>query len=587
MNNAAFLALLSPPGLSRSERLDSFIVSLRDAQDLELLVDTPVLLMLGAPGAAHLTLPEGQGVIWGHLFDRETNARLAHAERPTDGAAEEFLSRFWGGYVAIRVLDGGVEILRDPSGAVACYQAAIDGAQIITSRPDLLFEYGLLVPEIDWTIIAQSLVFRDLRPAQTALRGISELLPGVAARLTGEGLSTRCAWSPWCFAGAARQIDEREAAIALLRDTASDVLRAWRRCFARPLLEISGGLDSAIVAAGGHEAGSQAACVTFGPAPGDPDELPYARAVAEHLGLALHPLSLAVDAVDLARSDAAHLPRPCARNFSQALDRPIQSLAAELGADGFIGGAGGDNVFCLLQSALPVVDRYLQQGIGRGLLRTADEIARLSRTNVWQVLLVAARRWRRPDTRLPTPRSNRFIAAQVRENLPWPSGNPWLEAPADIPPGKRRHVWSLIGIQNHLEGYGREALAPHVSPLMSQPLLEACLRIPSWLWCSGGNNRAIAREAFRNRLPAAVIDRRTKGSFDGFAQRLIHANRPLLRDMLLDGILSHKGLLDHAAVRAALDGGALDSEALPQLLALADIEAWAMSWERRSGGPRG
>ncbi len=122
---------------------------------------------------------------------------------------------------------------------------------------------------------------------------------------------------------------------------------------------------------------------------------------------------------------------------------------------------------------------------------------------------------------------------------------------------------------------------------MSQPLLEACLRIPSWLWCSGGNNRAIAREAFRDRLPAAVIDRRTKGSFDGFAQRLIHANRPLLREMLLDGTLSRQGFLDRPAVRTVLDSGALDSEALPQLLALADIEAWATNWERRSGQPLG
>jgi asparagine synthase (glutamine-hydrolysing) len=230
-----------------------------------------------------------------------------------------------------------------------------------------------------------------------------------------------------------------------------------------------------------------------------------------------------------------------------------------------------------------LLDRIYSEGMGRGTLQTAAEIAMLSRTDTWQVLRVAAQRWMRPATRLPVPKTNRFVTRAARESLPWPADNPWLEAPADALPGKRRHVWALIGIQNHLEGYGRESFAPYVSPLMSQPLLETCLTIPSWLWCTGGNNRAIVREAFRNRLPPEIIDRRTKGAFDSFVAKLIEKNRRVLREMLLDGLLVREGIIDPLAVSAFLDSTLPARDGLGEFAALADVEAWVSGRQNDSG----
>lgn len=583
MNNSAFVALLGAPERIGSDKMKAFVAGLAGREGLETVVTAPHLLALGVPGAARLVLDHSGGVVWGHLFERATGMRVTSGNTPGLDAesAEAFLERFWGGYVAIRTLSTGIELLRDPSGAVACYHSEIDGVHVFTSRPDLLFTHRLIAPRIDWTIVAQSLAFSDLRPAATALRGVGELLPGVAAHYEDGRLRTRCAWSPWRFASRDVQILDRDRAIAALREAARATLRAWGGCFAKPMLEISGGLDSSIVAAG---LGLQAAApgLTFGPAPGDPDERPYARAVASHIGLTLHELLPDLAAVDVTRSDAAHLPRPCARAFSQALDRPIQALVAGMDVDAFVGGGGGDNVFCHLQSSLPVLDQLLHSGPSIGVLRTAADIARLSRTTIWQVLAVAARRWQRRRSQLPRPKSNRFLGYGVTAGLPWPAGNPWLEAPAGVPPGKKRHAWSLIGIQNHVEGYGREVLAPHFSPLLSQPIMETCLAIPSWLWCEGGNNRAIAREAFRDLLPAAIIDRRTKGGFDTFVVKLIEANRPVIRAMLLEGSLAHEGLLDLAAVDAFLTSKLDENEGVAELLALVDAEAWANDWERRS-----
>jgi asparagine synthase (glutamine-hydrolysing) len=582
MNNSAFVAFIKAPGEAPPEWLRPLTDALYISDDLEVLLDAPELTICGSAKAAHLVLPAERGLIWGHIFNRDDYSRIIDSARSEllDCSIDTLLAQYWGGYVLVRMVDGGVEVLRDPSGTVACYHTEHEGVHIVTSRPDLLFGHGLIAPSIAWTIIAQSLVYRDMRAAQTALRGINELLPGLLLTVRAGRAVTRCAWSPWRFAEQAAQISDSEYATTELREIATAVLRAWGDCFERPLIEISGGLDSAIVAAGLASAAG-ATCLTFGPAPGDANELPWARAVATQLALPLTEMVADFTTVDIGQSDAWRQPRPCARPLSKAFDRPIQALALELGADAFLGGAGGDSMFCLLHSVLPVIDRLNAEGPGRGVLQTAADIARLARANIWSVLLTALRRSVRGTGSMPSPMTNPFLARHAAETLPWPSGNPWIEAPDGIAPGKKRHIWSIIAIQNHLEGYGREAIAPYLAPLMSQPIFETCVRIPSWHWCLGGNNRAIAREAFRNILPDSVIDRRTKVSFNALVHRVIRAKLPELRGMLLEGALARQDLIDRDLVERYL-GGRAKGDLLPELMALIDVEAWVRHWENHS-----
>ncbi|AJP73400.1 asparagine synthase-related protein [Sphingomonas hengshuiensis] len=581
MNKAFYLAVVARPGPEAAERMHRLTEKLQ-APGMADLVAVPELRVVGDPAAAQLTLPNGRGIILGHLFRRVDSKRVTAMSGEEALSSRDFVKAYWGGYVAIRAFEDRVEILRDPSGMVPCYHAEIDGVHVLTSRPDLLFGTGLLDPIIDWTIVAQSLVYRDFRPARTCLRGVSELLPGAVLDLSERGASTHCAWSPWQFAQPAARITDPAEAITTLRDVMIVTLGAWAGCFERPMIEISGGLDSSIVAAGMRAPGPAIHCLTFGPAAGDASELPWARAVAEHLGYPLAELVADAATVDIGHSDAQDLPRPCARAFSQALDRPIQKVAAKLCIDAFFGGGGGDSMFCLTHSALPLIDRLTAEGLGRGIFESAGDIAQLTRTNIWKVLAAAARRLPRAHSSMPRPMTNAFLARHVPETLPWPEGNSWLAAPPGVPPGKRNHVWSIIGIQNQLEGYGREAMAPLLAPLLSQPIAETCIAIPTWYWCIGGNNRAVAREAFRDRLPASVIDRRTKVSFSSLAYRVIRANMTILREMLLDGALARQGLLDRERIAGFLDGTMADGEALPELMALVEVEAWVRHWEARS-----
>jgi asparagine synthase (glutamine-hydrolysing) len=550
---------------------------------LALLYDSPTITVLAAPDSPHLLLPRGQGIILGHLFSREAYRAIGEEDgHVLDMPASAFMRAYWGGYLALRTSRDAAEVLRDPSGHIPCYHAEIDDWHVVTSSPSLLVDAGLIDVEIDWTIVAQALAYPDLRPARTALRGVAEIQPGLSARVFPPGLQIECIWSPWAFTETGGEVLDMGEAVALVRQAVGDCVHAWGSEFANPLVEISGGLDSAIVAAGLAQLGRPIEAITFKAVAGDPDETPYAVAVANHLGAALAILATEHRDVDPARSMAADLARPNARAFAQALDQPERALAQTIGADAFFSGGGGDNVFCYLASVAPIVDRWRRQGIGRGLFATANDIALVTETGAREVWYRTVRRILRRTIIEDWSANTSLLAAAATRDLPFPTGHPWLPVPENALPGKRAQVLSLIRVQNHLDGHGRQAFAPIVFPLLSQPVMEACLRIPSWLWCVDGRNRAVARAAYADALPQSVVARQSKGAFDNLCTRILGEHRDMLHEMLINGVLAQEGLLDTGETAKLLARPVLDSVSVMRLLTLVDVEAWTRAWRGRT-----
>ncbi len=161
--------------------------------------------------------------------------------------------------------------------------------------------------------------------------------------------------------------------------------------------------------------------------------------------------------------------------------------------------------------------------------------------------------------------------------------HPWLDAPAGTFPGKAAHVAGLLRLQNYSEMRPGDDGPVPVSPLLSQPIVELCLGIPSWVWCSGGRNRAVARAAFAGDLPDLIIERRTKGGPDGFAAEIYETYRSQIQEQLLGGVLRDHGVIDGTEVEAALSGDVMIRNLdFTRLLQLADAEAWARLTMSRS-----
>jgi asparagine synthase (glutamine-hydrolysing) len=469
--------------------------------------------------------------------------------------------------------------MREPSGGIGCYYARQGHRLILASDAALLADALGQTPDVDLIEVRSQLQYFGYRTERTALAGVIELPPGTCLSLEAGRLSRRIAWSPYPFARHWDRHAEFEAAQREVRRAILTTVAAMARGFRHPIVKLSGGLDSSIVTAGLAAAGAGATCLSLRSGGADLDETRYARAVAERCGSPIAVETLDPENVVLAHSAASHLPRPVARLFAQADDALAVALARRIGGDAFFSGGGGDNVLWYFPTAAPALDRLRRDGL-LGSWQTLGDLGRMTGVGRLKATRIALRKLVQRHAQ-DWPHHLGFLSPDAR-TLAEPGWHPWLPPPSGTTPGVRAYVRALIQMQDHFEHGARRAFGPILTPLLAQPVVEQCLATPSWLWCRGGRDRALARAAFADLLPDTVLARRTKGGFDGFVTRILNRSRAEVRTMLLEGLLADKGLLDRAAIEQALTGEApIADEAASRLLRLAAVEAWLQSWRAR------
>jgi asparagine synthase (glutamine-hydrolysing) len=349
---------------------------------------------------------------------------------------------------------------------------------------------------------------------------------------------------------------------------------------------VSGGLDSAIVAACLTAAEIDANCITMFTDDPAGDERDYARLLCDRVGLRLFEQQFAIGAIDVTRPLGGHLPRPIGRAQDQAYEHAHLQLAQEEGANAFFTGNGGDNVFGYSQSAAAIADRVLYEGLTLGVTATIRDVCAHAGCGPLSAVRAAIQIARRRSYRWrsnPTFLDSTLCEALERQCI----GHPWLDAPAGALPGKAAHIAALLRVQMNLEP-GRSRYAPVVHPLLSQPIVELCLAFQSWEWRSGGRDRALARDAFAGELPRGIVERRTKGSPDQFCSAIISHNRDLIRERLMEGRLAEWRILHRPAIETALRADRMTrGDENVRLLQLVNVEAWLESWSTRVENLRG
>ena len=532
---------------------------------------------------------DGDAAVIGTLFHRHGPSRATNhftdADRGTlmRGGSQALLTSWWGGYVSLRVRGDSVEILRDPSAALPCYRAEAKGMAAFASDLELLAAAGMPPRGIAWDALGRMLYSCGLPMVETALEGITTLLPGTAIVRGDDAERAAGGWSPWSFVEP-RTNEQPEETAEKLRRVVEHCVSAWSSPYRQPLLSLSGGLDSSIVAACLGRAKRAATCLTLYTADPAGDERSYAAALCEALGFPLARCRYDLAGVDLSRALGAHLPRPIGRAEAQPYEAAHHEVAARVGADAFFSGNGGDNVFGFSQSAVALADRALHEGPGAGAFATLRDICRQTGAGPLRVTRAAVRIARQPPGYRWKPGPALLHPDLIGSLRDLPLAHPWLEAPPWALPGKAVHIAGIVRAHLNLES-DRSRIAHLVNPLLSQPIMEMCLSIPSWQWREGGRDRAMARTAFAGSLPPAILERKVKGTPDPFCGEIVRRKRQELRERLLDGQLAAHGILDSDAIEEVLRGDrATSSEENVRLLELVNAEAWCAVWTRPDAG---
>lgn len=533
---------------------------------------------------------QGDVLLLGDVYHREETDyhRLRDRLRQMAPKAlrQMLLTECWGNFVCVIPASAErphLEVLRSPFGTLDCFTAVNDAQLYIFSDLALARELGLSVTAIDWTFVRQSLVYANLAGDRTGLTGISQILPGFSGVWQMGCLVQKPIWSPWPFTDRNRQFRTLPEATFALRQSLNHTLSRITDGLPHAFIELSGGLDSSIIA--GCLAGRGfplTALNLITPVPGA-DERVYARDVSTLSNIDTCYEELDIESVEAIVEPKILHPLPGMEMLQAAVDSASVAHFKPTRADALFTGAGGDSVLCYLSTAGSAADALLTFGVGRRFWSALHDLCSLYNITLWKGARLVLKKVfaKRP---VGWKADRRFLSDAATTVLPF--DHPWLARPSSVPPGKAQHALETLSSKFFIEGMGRRYAARVHLPLLCQPVVETCLRIPTWMWTDQGHNRAVARYAFADRLPDRVRLRRSKGNFVGYYGQIYERARDQLRLYLCEGELATAGLIDVAALNTYLKQPiAKRDREFQRVFELARMESWLRSTKRMLDTP--
>lgn len=549
------------------------------------------------PGKVPCVLADKSGVILGDMFTGQNIVNSTRVEAKIDeGRTRRIVSSegrylidsFWGSYIGfIRADEGdGVHIVCAPASDLPCLFLKVGGTTVFFSRTQDCLELMRREFSINWDFVVRFLLHRGDRFIQgTGLSEISRVLPGECLSIRGTASTRRLYWDAVEIA-AGEPIDDHKQAVQAIKATTQGCISTWASCHGSIALKLSGGLDSSILLHCLADAPSrpEIQCLNYFTPSGEGDERLFARLVATAKDTPLYEMCVDTRRVKLDDSpdvELTALPSPLLhRVFFGGIE---SNFARTHRVSAYFAGELGDELF--LQGTMEhlAADCVWHHGISYRLFRIAYDEARTRQLTIWEVLADALAS-RRKALQLPfypeLLKSNAYLSEEVLASLTPRSLLPAVVRNIEsLPPCKRMQVLLCFPPREYYDPLGDLEQPECVDPLNSQPLLELCFRIPTFVMNAGGVGRALAREAFRNDLPREIIRRRTKGTSTDMHTQALRNNYDVLREMLLDGVLSREGIVDRQKLeRWFASPEALTTGNMSQIPLLYGTEAWLRKW---------
>lgn len=502
----------------------------------------------------------------------------------TEAFCQRLLAQTWGRYIVIARDQAGslTGVFRDPSSTLdAVIWRQEEYCLVASEFPVALGDLGRNLT-IDWETIGASLVDPLVLASACGIKGMETVTPGALRTFDGKTSVEKLLWFPADFARLRRNDDA---------GTRADLVGAIDRCIEMlcglggdVIAEVSGGLDSSIVASALARAPSARVVQWLHFYIDDPagDERPYAQAMAGMLGVKLTqarkpPGRLDHDAI----ADFAFGAKPSWRVIDGAYDREMAERVTAMRASRIMTGLGGDTVF--MQGADPwLAGDALACGRGSWLPR----VARFSKRSVYGIAREALLEAMGVQPPLIPARAPWLSAAALKAGRR-ARRHPWLDDLAGVSAPKRQQI---LGLAHTLMIHGRSrrtTVADVESPLMCQPVMELCLSLSAIDQTRGGDDRAMARAAFSDRLPPEIQGRRSKAGYGAYYGKMVAQDLPALRELLLDGMITSAGLVDRAGLDRLLSPDTLVRQGpYREILNLVVLEHWARSWRDLCAGGR-
>ena len=518
-----------------------------------------------------------EGLVIGDVFRRDAPADQTCPASATDfdTLSRRLSSEHWGSYIAATAQpDGSLSLFRDPIGMMECITWFSDGIRLVASNPTPWL--SIAPPRdcaIDWAAVGAILRDSSILPEVVPLIGLDPVPPGVITRFGCPDVERTRIWHPSDHyrAGGSRAGDA-----AQLREIVSRCVSAWIGAYPDCAVEISGGLDSGIVALAGNSHGRSIRFgINFFSDDLAGDERRFARDVARVACRPLREIFMPVGALGAADLEGMPVgPRPGIGSVTLFHDRLAAEIGTTAGATALLSGLGGDSVF--FQHPTPLI--AADPSFPRRSLAAIHALANWSSVSMWTVARDAWRCKSADDRPMHDDSCSALPIGVAASDY----RSTWAGDVDDLPPAKRLQIKGIGGCRTALGLSWRGQAMAYIHPLLSQPIVEHAIGIDTYELTRGTRDRALAREAFADLLPRSLVERRGKGSLTHFFGQCLAASVPFIRDFLLDGRLATAGVLDREALAPMIDPEFLmQYDCYTKLISAIIVEHWARVWSDR------
>jgi asparagine synthase (glutamine-hydrolysing) len=539
-------------------------------------------------------LDQNAGVVLGKVFKHRAAFDCGRYEVAFDNhetqkiketRGQHLVEHYWGRYVALLREDGGVHvrILRDPTGAMPCLLTKFRGIDVVCSHIDDCTTLGLIDCAINWDHIAAYLWYDNLVTKDTGLHGVRQIQAGECVAIGDDNATATFYWRPDRIHDA-RIVEDHHQAMRELRNVIRCCVGSWASCYDSILHELSGGLDSAIVLACLSETSGrvQVICENHFTKDARGDERAFAQKAASRAGLEIIEIPLRSSAGALeSMLGSTKVASPAQTTLIHEVHAIKEQMVKARGIDAVFSGQGGDHFFQSSKTPQIAAEYAWRHGLRREILDVIADTSRLTRKSIWSVMASVVisgilHRYENPYRQIEPPPlvSDAARGAMDHSRI----RHPWLDCAKDLPGAKVLQIFLIIDSQTFYRVPCHYADVVH--PLISQPIIELCLQIPTYVQTYGGIDRALVRDAFITMVPPEIIRRTTKGATTSYLNRILVGSLPFLREYLLDGILVREGVLDRKRTEVGLTESQLvrDPLLLFPVLSAVRAEAWLRTW---------
>lgn len=532
-----------------------------------------------------IPLTESAGFVVGKLFDKATYAHVrfdAELTRSVLSSSNTITEKLWGRYVGALFNKNNqtMTLVRDPQGLSSLfYVISIDGI-VFASDLKLLYDALEIKPSLDLNYFAEHLIHTNHALPITPLQDVRELLPGMALTIKSDGTySQELLWDVSSIKSCV--IDDTDAFESLLLATLRSCVKAWAAEAPGVCVELSGGTDSSGVMLLLRDilpATTTLHAVNFidSKTPSS-NEIVYAQEIANDCKASLH----FIDWQTVSLLD--QLPhnwfpnKPSTLMLFHNMRQQIHQYVEQHNCSVIMNGQGGDHVFLSPSPKHAVADYWLDQGM-RGIAAPLRAISGVYRAPLSAIVYDAAKsilnyyRGGRYEEVEPMPFFDRQFFSTIKCHEFY-----LTEKIRNFYPGKAVQIENLHHAISYCERDNFPMTITH--PLLSQPIVELALSIPTFQSFAHGYDRIFFRNAVDRAKKTTALWRRIKGQTTSSMAKACAHHAHDIREIIVSGTLFKAGILDKQWVEIEL--GKMRHgyvENLWPILHILTSERWIHAW---------